>query len=261
MPHPFTEDIGMLDGARKMSTKIDWLESGHVRLMQISEEKVSFIARDEGGNWINRYVLASATAAQRLSSTYCLAPFNRSDAHKASEIADGCSWFRMAEATVEGLKQVGCEPRTRISRTEPTIATNDIILGMRVSGGYSDGEVFRFNEGLNCIVGQNYAGKSAVFDYVRFCLGSEHESDATARKRLLSRIYGILGPGGSVELFVRQKGRFRVVKRVFEPITAGQGPELVVGLYRTPDAYKLDQENDALVPVQSSISTRDLPAA
>ncbi len=91
VPHPFTRNIRMLDGARKMSTKIDWLESGHVRLMQISEEKVSFIARMKGGNWINRYVLASATAAQRLSRSR---PFNRSDAHKASENADGCSWFR-----------------------------------------------------------------------------------------------------------------------------------------------------------------------
>jgi AAA domain-containing protein len=251
VPHPFTEDIGLLDGARKMSTKIDWLESGYIRLMQVSEEKVSFIARDDRGNWINRYVLGSASPAQRLSSTYCLAPFSRSDAHKPSEIADGCSWFRMAEPTVEGLKQVGCEPRTRISRTAPTLATNNVLLGMRVFGGYSNGEFFRFNEGLNCIVGQNYAGKSAVFDYIRFCLGTERECDFTARTRLLSRLYGILGTAGSVELYVRQAGRFYVVKRVFDAVTTGQGQDLVVQDCTSPPlAYEYNEASDILVPVQ-----------
>ena len=234
-----------------MSTKVDWLESGYIRLMQISEEKVSFIERDDRGNWINRYVLASASPAQRLSSTYCLAPFNRSDAHKPSEIGDGCSWFRMGEPTVEGLKQVGCEPRTRISRTAPTPATSNVILGMRVFGGYSDGEFFRFNEGLNCVVGQNYAGKSAVFDYIRFCLGAERECDSIARTRLLSRLYGILGSGGSVELYVRRAGRFYVVKRVFDAVTTGQGQDLIVQSCTSPPlAYEYEESTDTLVPVQ-----------
>lgn len=251
VPHPFTEDIGLLDGARKLSTKVDWLESGYIRLMQVSEEKVSFIARDDSGNWINRYVLSSASPTQRLSSTYCLAPFNRSDAHKPSEIADGCSWFRMAEPTVEGLKQVGCEPRTRIGRTEPTLATNNVLLGMRVFGGYSNGEIFRFNEGLNCVVGQNYAGKSAVFDYIRFCLGAERECDPTARAKLLSRLYGILGSGGSVELYLRKAGRFYVVKRMFDAITTGQGQDLIVQDCTSPPlAYEYDEASDTLIPVQ-----------
>ena len=38
IPHPKTQGIGLLDSARKISTKEDWLESGHIRLMQIHEE-------------------------------------------------------------------------------------------------------------------------------------------------------------------------------------------------------------------------------
>ena len=139
VPHPFTAGIGMLDSARKLSTKVQWLESGHVGLIQISEDKVQYVHCDEEGNWINRYVLSSANRDQIRSTNYCLAPFSRSDSHKPEEIADGCSWFRMVEPTVEGLKQVCCEPRSRISRTLPPASSNDAILAMRVTGGYSDG--------------------------------------------------------------------------------------------------------------------------
>lgn len=120
VPHPYTDKIGLLDSSRKISTKRDWLEGGHIRLMQIAEEKVRYLSHDEDGNWVNRYVLASAEAQHIKGSTYCLAPFNRSDAHEVDEIGDGCSWFRMGQMTIEGLKQVACEPRTRISRTQPT---------------------------------------------------------------------------------------------------------------------------------------------
>src|SRR5262249_15560535 len=120
MPHPFSAGIGALDSARKMSTKMDWLESGHIRLVQIEEDKVAYIERDEDGNFHNRFVLASSPPNVIRTSRYCLAPLNRSDAHKAEDVANGCSWFRMGEPTVEGLKQVGCEPFTRISRTEPS---------------------------------------------------------------------------------------------------------------------------------------------
>lgn len=64
VPHPFTQGIGMLDSARKLNTKIDWLESGHVGLIQIPDDKVQYVAWDDENNWINRYVLASANPDQ-----------------------------------------------------------------------------------------------------------------------------------------------------------------------------------------------------
>lgn len=131
VPHPFSDGIGMLDSARKLNTKVEWLESGHVGLMQMPEDKIQHVEWDDTGNWVNRYVLSTANTGQIKSSNYCLAPFNRSDAHKAEEIPEGCSWFRMGEATVEGLKQVACEPKTRISRTPPSQSTSQCITQQR----------------------------------------------------------------------------------------------------------------------------------
>jgi predicted ATPase len=250
VPHPFTDGIGMLDDARKMSTKVDWLETGHVRLIQVAEERVRYVGRDEDGNWVNRYVLASARAEQVRSSSYCLAPFNRTDAHEAAELSEGCSWFRMSEPTVQGLKQVACEPKTRISRVEPKPRTHDCILGISVKGGYFDSETFRFSDGLTCIIGQNYAGKSSVLDFIRFAL--EHDARMTnpeEKSRFLGRLNGILQPDGTVEAFIRAGGQLYVVRRSFHPLTDGVGPRFrVVESEGRAQAYRFDQATHQLDP-------------
>lgn len=154
----------------------------------------------------------------------------------------------MSEPSAEGLKQVACEPRTRISKEARTAPTNDAILAMRVSGGYSDGEFFRFNSALNCVVGQNYAGKSAVFDFIRFGLGMEDSADPDMRGRLLNRLQGILGSGGSVELFVRVGGNLYAVKRAFNPQNSGSGLTSSICCLDRPITYRFDPQTDSLVP-------------
>ena len=249
-PHPLSSDTGLLDGARKLSTKVDWLESGHVRLMQIAENRVKFIEQNDKRDWVNRYVLESAQPQDIYSSTYCLAPFNRSDAHKPEEIYKGCSWFRMEQPSVEGLKQVACEPHTRISRIPPTAFDKTIILGMRVVGGYCHGQIFKFNDCLNCIIGQNYAGKSAVFDFIRFALAHEDDLPQDSRDKLLKRLFAILKVDGSVELFLRDQDNFYVIKRAFKPDTSGEGPELkVLRCNDIPITYKFNPEDNQLNPV------------
>jgi len=115
---------------KKDEHKLEWLESGYIALMQVAPEKVSYVDRDAEGHWVNRYVVATATGEQIRTSTYCLAPFNRSDAHEIADIGVGASWFRMAEPSVAGLKQVACEPKSRISRTEPESPSSASILGV-----------------------------------------------------------------------------------------------------------------------------------
>jgi hypothetical protein len=251
VPHPFAPKIGLFDSARKINTKIDWLESGCLHLMQISpdaESRIRYHDRDAQGNWVNRYVLASASPEQVSDSTYCLAPFNRSDAHKASEIPDGCSWFRMSEPTIAGLKQVACEPRTRIARDAPPDANGDCILGVRIQGGYCDGQTIFFNERLNCVIGPNHAGKSAILDFLRFVLTNEERQPPEAKRNLLVRLGGILGEDGHVEVYVRQGGAFYAVRRKFGAQYDVRNPSQITGCSETAKAYLLD--GPQLTPVK-----------
>jgi DNA repair ATPase RecN len=237
-PHPFAEKTGLLDSARKMSTRIEWLESGLVRLVQSPEDKVRYIEWDEAGRWTDRYVLASANTDHVQTSTYCLAPLNVSDCYRAEEIGKGCSWFRLGEVSIEGFQQVACKPAGRILRTAPPAETLDAILGLRVSGGYCDGQTLRFSSGLNCIVGQNHAGKSAVLDFIRFALGTEDTAAPDVRASLFSRLAAILGPGGKVELIIRSAGNFYALKRTFQD------------LKERAKYFKLDGSSGTLLPVE-----------
>jgi hypothetical protein len=255
IPHPWTPKIGLLGGSPKVETRVRWLESGYIKLIQVPdekrEEKIRYVGHDEDGVWVNRYVLKTASDVQIAESTYCLAPFNRSDAHHAEEIGDGCSWFRMESAGIDGLRQVACEPRTRISTSAPIPMRHDCILGVRVRGGYCDGQTFRFNESLNCIVGDNHAGKSAVFDLIRFAVGQlDSASDSRSRGTLLRRLYSILQSEGCVELFIRYQDDLYLVERTFRPQTTGTGESLqVVGCYDQPMAYQYEPVSEELIPI------------
>jgi len=251
VPHPFTAGIGMLSDARKMSTKIDWLETGHIRLIQIADDKVRYVGRDESGSWVNRYVLASAKSEHVRTSSYCLAPLNRSDNYKAEEVGNECTWVRMSEPTIEGLKQVACEPRTRISRTEPAARKHDCILGLSITGGYFDGETLQFSDGLTSIIGQNYAGKSSVLDFIRFALGHETRiTNAEERDRFLKRLNGILHSDGIVEAYLRVGEQLYVLRRTFRPVGEGVGPRYrLVASEGVAVDYRFDPTTEQLEPV------------
>ena len=255
VPHPWTPKIGLLGGSPKVETRVRWLESGHIKLIQIAEdkrdEKIRYVGHDANGCWVNRYVLGTATERQITESTYCLAPFNRSDAKSPDDIGEGCSWFRMECPSVDGLRQVACEPRTRISVGEPVPFRHDCILAMRVRGGYCNGQTFSFNESLNCIVGDNHAGKSAVFDLVRFVLGhGESSSDERSKARLFRRLFSILQTDGTVELFLRYQDDLYVIERTFRPITKGDGELLeVLGCRDRAIAYQYEPSTQELIPV------------
>jgi len=250
-PHPFTAKIGLLDSARKLSTKMEWLETDLIRLIQVTDEKVRYIGHDENGDWINRYVLDSASQKDVKESTYCLAPFNQTDCYDPALLDVGCSWFRMEQPSVEGLKQVACEPRTRISRTPPRDPPADSLVAIRVAGGYCGGQVFRFNAGLNCIIGPNYSGKSAVLDFIRFGLEHDHHAAEGPQKELLRRLGAILQADGVVELIVRSDASLYLIRREFTPVfvEGGRlGPEVAACESRAV-AYRLETSTGRLAPV------------
>ena len=251
VPHPFSEDIGFLDRARKISTRISWLESGNIGLIQISDEKVKFIGYDDDGKWQNRYILASTLATKISSTDYSLSPIAPGEAKSTSEIESGAIWLKLGSRTVRGLRQVTCEPKTCISKQEPLNDRNCILLGLTVSGGFFDGLKLGFSSDLSCIFGENHSGKTAIFDFVSFALGRDLSVLSVSRDDeldlLLRRLHAILQPNGEVNLYLSHNSQEFCLSRKFIP---KYDRDLnIEGIQDGPEAYRYDPSNDELVPV------------
>ncbi|MBE9571187.1 MAG: AAA family ATPase, partial [Proteobacteria bacterium] len=253
VPHPFSNDIGFLDKARKISTKMTWLESGNIGLIQIPEEKVKFIGFDDNGKWQNRYILSSTPPSIVSATDYCLAPIATGEAKTSDEIENGAVWLKLGSRTVRGLRQVTCEPRTCISKHTPSDSKSYKLLSLTVEGGFFDGLEVAFSPDFTCIIGENHSGKTAIFDFISFALGRdlsvlsildrEEELDI-----LLRRLNAILQPNGSVDLYLTRNGRSYCVSRTFTP-KYDRKTGKVISIQSTPEALVYDPGKDELVPV------------
>jgi hypothetical protein len=86
--------------------------------------------------------------------------------------------FKMSERTFESLKvaMVECDARVRI---EDELEQNvPEIVGLKLTGGYLDGQSVHFSRNLNCIIGGRGTGKSTMFEAIR-CL-SGHPGDVAS---------------------------------------------------------------------------------
>ena len=253
VPHAFSNDIGFLDKARKMSTRMDWLESGNIGLIQIADNKVKFISFDDDGKWQNRYVLSSAPPSVISATDYCLAPIVPGEAHTANEIENGAVWLKLGSRTVRGLRQVTCEPRTCILRDIPYDSKAYELLGLTVEGGFFDELEMSFSPDFTCIIGENHSGKTAIFDFISFALGRdlsvlsipdrEEELDI-----FLRRLNAILHPNGKIDLYLIRNGYSYCVSRIFIP-EYDRKTGKVTSILSNPEALLYDPDKDELVPV------------
>lgn len=253
VPHPFSNDIGFLDKARKIPTKMAWLESGNIGLIQIHDYRVKFIDFDDDGKWQNRYVLSSAPPSVVSATDYCLAPLVPGEAHGAGEIENGAVWLKLGSRSVRGLRQVTCEPRTCISIDSPTYSKAYKLLGLTVEGGFFDGLEVGFSPDFTCIIGENHSGKTAIFDFISFALGRDISVLSISDRKeeldtLLSRLNAILQPNGKVDLFLTWNGRSYCISRTFSPeydVSTGK----IIRIQGSPEPLAYDPDKDELVPV------------
>ena len=79
--------------------------------------------------------------------------------------------FKMGEPSFEGLRiaMVECDSRVRIE--EGLEANVPQIVGLKLSGGFLDGQSVHFSPNLNCIIGGRGSGKSTMFEAVRCLTG------------------------------------------------------------------------------------------
>ena len=253
VPHPFSSDIGFLDKARKLPTKMTWLESGNIGLIQIHDDKVKYISFDDDGKWQNRYVLSSAPASVVSATDYCLAPIPPGEAKNPDEIEKGAVWLKLGSRAVRGLRQVTCEPRTCISRDSPNDLKTYKLLGLIIEGGFFDGLEVGFSPDFSCIIGENHSGKTAIFDFISFALGRDLSVLSTFDREeeldiLLRRLNAILQPNGKVDLYLIKNGRSYCVSRTFIP-EYDRKTGMVIGIQSNPEVLVNDSEKDELVPV------------
>jgi len=253
VPHPFSSDIGFLDKARKIPTKMDWLESGNIGLIQIHDDKVKFISFDDDGKWQNRYVLSSSPTSLVSATDYCLAPLVPGEAHAADEIENGAIWLKLGNRTVRGLRQVTCEPRTCISKDSPCDSKAYKLLGLTVESGFFDGLELGFSPDFTCIIGENHSGKTAIFDFISFALGRDLsvlsiDDRGEELDILLRRLNAILQPNGKVDLYLTRNGRSYCVSRTFIP-EYDRKTGKVIGIQSSPEVLVYDPDKDELVPV------------
>lgn len=82
-----------------------------------------------------------------------------------------CS-IKMAEVSVEGLRQAFLDPDSRIRlNSDPPHHERAELVSLKWEGGFLDGMEICFNPGLNVLVGGRGAGKSAIVESLRYVLG------------------------------------------------------------------------------------------
>lgn len=95
-----------------------------------------------------------------------------SDAHSLNDIGKRPTKIKVSELSVEGLRQAFKDPETRIRFGQELEASypTSYIEKLEISQGFFNGLEIRFNPGLNCLIGGQGVGKSAVIEFMRFCL-------------------------------------------------------------------------------------------
>lgn len=114
-----------------------------------------------------------------------------------------CTLIRMAEPTVEGLRQAFLDPESRIRLpSEPDPEDRAEFVAMTWDGGFLDGVKIHFNEEMNVLIGGRGTGKSTVIESLRYVLRQEAVGDE-AQQMHDSIIQNVLQDGTKVSLLVR----------------------------------------------------------
>ena len=146
--------------------------------------------------------------------------------------------IKMDALSVEGIRQALLDPHMRIYFPDDLFQRpGNVIEGLWVTGGFLQGQKFRFSDDFSCLIGGTGAGKSLTIELLRFALDqrADIQSIAEETKSLLG--FG-LGYGGKVYVLLRREGERYLVERVY-----AQSPEAPT-IYRFTDDGQLERIPD-----------------
>lgn len=137
------------------------------------------------------------------------------DQHQLDAIGCRYTMVKMGAPTLSGLKLALLDPqmRVRLAHDDPPLKPNSII-GMWVTGGFLDGQVFRFNEGVTCLIGDTGAGKSLALELLRFGLAQE-PAVGKIKQEVDALLQDQLGSMGTVHIVLAKDGIDYLVERTW----------------------------------------------
>lgn len=143
----------------------------------------------------------------------------RGDAHQLDAIGRRHCLIKLDDLSVAALRHALLDPSLRVrlvsqEQAEPVA----VIEGVAVTGGFLDGQRFRFNDNISCLIGDTGAGKSLTLELIRFAL------DQRTAPHVLSKIADeverllqfALGDSANVRVLVRKNGDRYIVERAWQ---------------------------------------------
>jgi DNA repair ATPase RecN len=127
--------------------------------------------------------------------------------------AGSWSWIKMAEMTIDGLRQAVLDPDSRVRLASgPLPEEHSELVALAWEGGFLSGQRIHFNENLNVLIGGRGAGKSTIVESLRYVLGLE-PLGADARRLHDGIVRNVLQNGTKVSLLActRRPGESRHV--------------------------------------------------
>jgi DNA repair ATPase RecN len=98
-----------------------------------------------------------------------------SDAHSLKEYGakGNITRVKMGEPGYMDLRRAISDPETRLRFEDERPLGIKRILGIRVEGGFLDGQAIGFTSNLNCLIGGRGTGKSTLIEIIRYLFGWE----------------------------------------------------------------------------------------
>lgn len=149
-----------------------------------------------------------------------IAVVNANDVSSPEALAEPSSttWIKMTSPSIEGLRQAFLDWESRIRlNSDPKPGPHTELIAASWAGGLLDGQRFRFNDGLNVLVGGRGAGKSTLIESLRYAFELPPKGDE-ARRTHDNMIKTVLGQGSSISILIRSprpSPQYYLIERIY----------------------------------------------
>lgn len=128
-----------------------------------------------------------------------------SDCKSYEAIGERCTYIKMVEPRIEGLRQAFLDPGSRIRHPDEfAIEARDRLLEVTWKAGFLGDQRLALSEQLSCLIGGKGTGKSTIVESLRFVFQVEHDEGplATQYEKLAE---SALPPGTKVTVEVARR--------------------------------------------------------